>query len=110
MSFLSKKSNIKIKDINAKGIIKSVGRNPHLDWFVILFISFVVMLILGVSATNLFFKIKRGDIKGEDIKTGANMKIVNKKDISSIISVFDSKEALTKEIKKGYEGMSDPSL
>ena len=87
--------------------IKEIGRNPHLDWLLILVISFAVFVALAIGGYNLYNAVTSGDIQGNgSTATGARL---NEKAITSVISQFETREEVSGSVRNGYAGVSDPS-
>ncbi|MES3031496.1 MAG: hypothetical protein V4697_03745 [Patescibacteria group bacterium] len=91
--------------------IKEIGKNPFVDWILILLVSLGISIFLITSGVRLYFKVVSGDIKGSsDEETGGTYRPFNQKALSSAIELVKIKESATSRARGGYSGPGDPSF
>ncbi len=89
-------------------IIKEFGRNPHVDWITILFVSALIALGLAFTGYTLYNAVATGSIEGKD--KGTSFPKVNEKPIASVLELFAAKEEVSAKMRGGYTGAPDPSI
>ena len=99
-----------IQKIIMKGPIREGGRNAHVDWIVILFLSIVLTIILVINGIYLLKRINEGDIKGSGLRVATTTEVFDAKSLDYIIEKFKIKEATYITIKRSYQTVSDPSI
>lgn len=90
-------------------IFKEIGRNPNIDWIIVLAASLIIVLSLGYSGYTLYNAVTNGSIQGNGEQAASSFTKPNEKTISSAIEKFDDKADATKKAKAGYSGFPDPS-
>lgn len=105
-----KKKFVKIPDLSVFESLREIGRNPFVDWMIILLISATVAVLMTLGGINLYIRVASGDIRSSDAANSSSVKIFNKKDLTETISQFDMKKTLELQVKRGYSGPSDPAI
>jgi hypothetical protein len=103
-----------IKFFNFKRIlsvraIREGGRNPYVDWVVILFISVFVCISLIFGGLSLYEKVRNGEIEAIGTSSSTKMKTFNQKDLKYIIDMYNTKAENINLIKTGFKTVPDPS-
>jgi hypothetical protein len=91
-------------------IIKEVGRNPHIDWIAIVFLSTTIVAVLAIGGIYLYNAVNRGEIQSDGAEPASTAKNLDKKALSAVIQKFSEKEEVTRRMQSGYAGPSDPSI
>ncbi len=91
-------------------IIKEIGRNPHIDWVFVLFISLIIFVTLGFFSVTLYKDVTNGSIQVGEVPSSTSFKKINEKTITDVIEKFSDKEELSREARRGYSGETDPSI
>ena len=104
------KKHLHIPNLSIINSIREVGRNPFVDWAIVLIISVLLTIFLFIVSFFLYREIMSGNIKSTDTITTSTVEKFNQKDLSSMIERFDAKNEISTQAKRGYSGPSDPSL
>lgn len=99
-----------IRKLFTKGPIKEGGRNPYVDWAMIIIVSSIVLLILIVNGVRLFKLINSGDIQGQKLSVATSTEVFDVKNLDYIIEKFNVKAGLFNNTKKSYRSIVDPSI
>lgn len=91
-------------------VIKEIGRNPNVDWILILVICLLLIGSLGFIDFSLYNAVTSGSIQGAGTTAGTSFTKLNEKAVSSVIERFAEKEAVSTEARKSYSGFTDPSI
>lgn len=91
-------------------IIKEIGRNPHIDWITILFVTLVITSVLAFLSYSLYNAVTSGSIQGGEAPVAPSTSKLNEKVISTVINNFDKKAELREKVMTGYSGPTDPSI
>lgn len=110
MSNLFKKKYLRVPHLSFSNAIREAGRNPFVDWIIILIVSIVLTIIFILVSLQLYRSVISGDIKSTDAVVVPTIKTFDREELSSVINRFNSKEATSVQVKKGYVGPADPSL
>jgi len=110
MANLFSKKFMKVPNIHFSHMFREMGRNAFVDWILILLFNFVALSAMMVFGLYLYWQISTGQFVSADEKTVQDEKIFNQKDLKSVTDVFQAREDNTELIKRGYRGVSDPSL
>ncbi len=103
-----------IKFFNYKKIlsitaIKEGGRNPYVDWVMILLISTTVLIILILGGVTLYEKVRNGEFEASNKASTTTKKVFNQKDLKYIIERYNTRAENINLIKSGFETVPDPS-
>lgn len=90
-------------------IIKEGGRNPHVDWSMILIVFLIIAIIFIANNVYLYKRVVSGDIQSPNIDTSSRGKTFNQKDSDIVIKAYAEKADKFSTAKKGYTAYSDPS-
>ncbi len=90
--------------------LKEIGRNPNVDWTVIIIISLVITTALAIQGSNLYNAVTRGGFENTSVVTGRKDKEFNDKAVSAVIERFDVKAEATVKARAGSVGVGDPSI
>lgn len=104
-----KKKFIRFPNLSVVESMHEIGRNPFVDWILILFISCVIAILLVLGGISLYGRVVSGDIQSPDVTNSSTIKVFNVNDLSDIIGRFDAKKDLELQARRGYSGPSDPS-
>lgn len=91
-------------------IVKEIGREPHIDWIVILVVSIIIALGLAFTGFYLYNAVESGNIKGDETKRPASFTKLNEEAIATVLDRFEKREEVSEKARKGYTGPTDPSL
>lgn len=89
--------------------IKEGGRNPYVDWAIIIIIctlSSFAMIFYGVV---LYKKVGNDKVTSIKVATDSKLKTFNQQDLQFIVDRFNAKSANTIKYKKSYKALEDPS-
>lgn len=101
--------SFKVKSIFTKGPVREGGRNPYVDWTMILIVSSIITLTLLINGFYLFKRITNGDIQSKDQISQKKIASFDVSGLDSIILKFEEKENLSNVVKKGFQFTIDPS-
>ena len=90
-------------------IIKEIGRNPQIDWIIILSLSVIVIIILAIGGINLYNAVTSGNIQGTPA-VSPDLQRFDDRSVSSVTELFSQREDISKKAKAGYSGVGDPSI
>lgn len=90
-------------------IIKEGGRNPHVDWSMILIVFLIIAVIFIVNNVLLYQRVVSGDIQSPNVDTSSRGKTYNQKDSDIVIKMYAEKADAFSAAKKGYTAHPDPS-
>jgi hypothetical protein len=91
-------------------IVKEIGRNPNVDWLLILFFCTVIIIVLAFLDYSLYNAVTTGQIQGEADTAVAATPELDDAAITKVITRFGAKEEISKKAKAGYTGPVDPSI
>ncbi len=91
-------------------IKREIGKNPYIDWIIVIFLCLVVAIILATWGFSLYNAVTKGDIQGTPNKGSDITKTFDTKAITSVINKFSDKEEASGKAKVGYDGPVDPSI
>jgi hypothetical protein len=91
-------------------LFKEIGRNPHLDWIIIMFLSLLIAVFLAIGGISLYNAVTKGEIQEVVTKPSDSAKNLDKKTLSSVIQRFVEKEEASMRARSGYDGPADPSI
>lgn len=109
MNPFNKKYN-NVPNLSVYGSIREIGRNPFVDWLTILLIGFICTAGLIYGGFLLYEKVIDSGSQGSTAAKKSVSKIFDKKELQSIIKLFDLKAEIQAQIKKGFGTVKDPSL
>jgi hypothetical protein len=89
--------------------IREGGRNPYVDWVVILFITVISFIALILGGISLYDKVRNGEIEAVGNANNSQMKTFNQKDLKYIIEKYNIKSENINTIKTGFSVIPDPS-
>lgn len=110
MNNLFTKRFMKVPKIPLTHMFREMGRNAFVDWVLILIFNFIVLIAVLAYGFYLYWQISSGKFVAVEQESAKEEKIFNKKDLDSVINMFESREDSSELIKRGYRGPSDPSL
>ncbi len=90
--------------------LKEIGRNPHIDWIIILILSSAATAFLAIGGISLYNAVTRGDSGDAHVVSNTASADLDKKALSRVLERFAQKEELSKKAKSGYAGVGDPSI
>ncbi len=99
-----------MKKIQFIKIIKEIGRNAHIDWIAVLFLSICTTLALAIGGWYLYNAVVKGSIQGNEAPTAVSAPRFNEKAISLVIERFNQREEISTKVRSGYSGPGDPSI
>ena len=97
------------KNILSAKAIREGGRNPYVDWVVILIISIVTLSILILVDISLYDKVRSGEIEAVGKANNTKLRTFNQKDLKYIIEKYNIKSENINTIKTGFVTLPDPS-
>jgi hypothetical protein len=89
--------------------LKEIGRNPYIDWIIILGVSVMVFLSLAFVSFSLYNAVMHGELV-DTSKSGSPFVKPDERIIASVLDRFDEREAMSSKAKEGYVGAPDPAL
>lgn len=89
------------------GIFKEGGKNPYIDWVMILTVSALVLLVLIYHGFVVYQKVQSVNLDSNTINT--NNKTFNKNNFDLVARDFQEKELRLTKNKSGYKTYTDPS-
>jgi len=102
------KISFNIRKILSSESIKEGGRNPYVDWAMILIVTFIISLFFIVEGFFTYKKVINGEIKSNEAPIKANKEILNKENFEYIIDKFDTKQKTMNDIKSEFKSYKDP--
>lgn len=103
------KISFQIEKILSLGPIREGGRNPYVDWVVILFLSIAVILAFIFADFYLFKKVTSGKIQSTESLSKSEISDFDDEGLEYIIKKFELKAETLDKVTKSYRGFSDPS-
>jgi hypothetical protein len=91
-------------------ILKEIGRDPQVDWILILIISIVVAVSLAFTGLSLYNAVTQGTIVTAEPKKSAAFAKLNEKSISTVLDLYSARKAASSKALAGYTGAPDPSI
>ncbi len=89
--------------------IKEIGRDPRIDWFLILLVSVVTAAALAIGGYYLYNAVTSGTA-GEKPSAASEAPKLDEDVITSVIGKFKEKEVVSVNARKGYASTTDPSI
>lgn len=105
-----KRKFIRVPHLSLKEAIREGGRNPFVDWIMIIIVSGFIGIVLVVIGISLYSRVTSGSIVSTDIITETKANSFDKKDLTSVIERFELKNNVQNQIKKGNNGFVAPTL
>lgn len=105
-----RKISLRIQQVFTEGPVREGGRNPFVDWSMILMASIVVAVILVSNGVYLFKRVTSGDIQSKTLPVQKNIEILDVESLDYVIGKFNTKADLSNNVKKGYQSVPDPSI
>lgn len=90
--------------------IREGGRNPYVDWGVVILICSFCLIFMISYGIILYKKVDSGQITTLKVSSESKVKTFNQKDLDYIVNKFKSKSDNVAKIKKSYKTTSDPSI
>ena len=90
--------------------VKEGGRNPYVDWMMILIVSSIVALLLIANSIYLYKSVTNGDIQSKEISTATTTEIFDVKGLDAVTSKFKEKKDFNLKIKDGFKTVADPAI
>jgi hypothetical protein len=100
----------KAQTIGHRSVLSRVGRDPRIDWVLIVAISCiltVVLVFVGVEKYSNFDGSLQKKISTTDSKVSAS---IDTKSLDAVLERFDKKASDRAEALRGYSGPADPSI
>jgi len=110
MANLFSKKFMKVSSIPFSHIFREMGRNAFVDWILILIFNFVVLTAMLIFGVYLYWQISTGQFISADTSEIRDEKVFDKKDLDTVVNIYESRKDNSEQIKRGYRGPSDPSL
>ena len=107
---ISNNFNLIIQRLVSKGPVREGGRNPYVDWTMIITVSFVVSVLLFVNSFSLFQRVKNGDIQSKEPVVTVTANPFDVESLDNVINKFEAKVDMNNQIKKNYHSVADPSI
>lgn len=89
-------------------IRKEIGKNPYIDWIIILFLSIMTILALAIVGAYLYNAVTKGDIKADSSSGIDSASAFKRNDLSKVIDYYSKKDQAREDAKAGYKGFKDP--
>ncbi len=104
------KFSLIIQRILSKGPVREGGRNPYVDWTMIIIVSFIVAILLVINSASLFQRVKSGNIQSKEPTATITVNPFDVATLDNIIAKFVAKADMNEQIKKSYHSVADPSI
>ena len=110
MHLSKSKNKIESKKFTAwKGEFRLIGRDPFVDWVLIIAVSVVLALLLVYIGVVIYFDTDR-DVNKSIEKLPVNISdIADVKSLNVVIDNFENRQAERARLSKGYGDIGDPS-
>ena len=106
-----KKKFLKVPHLSLMEAIREEGNNPFVDWIIILLVTCIFIIVFVGGGVSLYQEVISGEIQDtNDIPNVSKVVSFNKKDVSSLIDVFNHKDLILTQIKNKKIDIADPSL
>lgn len=109
MKFFNKKYD-SVPNLSVYSSIREIGRNPFVDWLLILIISSICTVVSVYGGVFLYKEVAIGNMQNSTSTKKSVSKIFDKKELNSIIKLSDLKSEIQAQVKKGFGTVKDPSL
>ena len=110
MTTLFKKKFLQVPSLSVGHSIGEIGKNPFVDWIVVLIVTVLVATVLIVGGAYLYWQVTTGVIQSSGDGSLSTPRRFDQKSLSAAIDRMEVKEAASAAAKRGYSGPSDPSL
>ena len=107
---ISNNFSLIIQRLVSKGPVREGGRNPYVDWTMIIIVSFIVAVLLVINSFSLFQRVKNGDIQSKEPVVTVTTNTFDVEGLDNIIGKFGAKADMNIQIKKSYHSVADPSI
>ncbi len=91
-------------------ITKEIGRNPKVDWIIVLVSSFILAVIIALSSSHLYKIVTKDNINKVDESTIKTDKIYDSKALSKVLDNYSERAETWNKAKIEYTGFTDPSI
>ena len=91
-------------------ITREIGRNPRIDWIIVLILSFILAISVALGSIYLYKAVTKDNINSIPISKVEIDKIFNSKALSQVLNNSYEKGEIWKKVKNGYTGLADPSI
>jgi hypothetical protein len=99
-----------IQKLASKGPVREGGRNPYVDWGMIIIVSLIVIVLLFTNSLFLFQRVKNGDIQSKEPSATAPTNSFDVVGLDNVINKFEAKADANDKIKTNYQSVPDPSI
>ncbi|MGK3946211.1 hypothetical protein ABK046_48655, partial [Streptomyces caeruleatus] len=72
-----KKKFVKFPNLSILESMHEIGRNPFVDWVLILFVSSVLAILLTLGGINLYSRVASGTIQSPEAVDDSTVKVFN---------------------------------
>lgn len=96
--------------IESRSVWGRIGKDSHVDWAIIVCVSFVVMVAL------VFFSLSKYKHFDESLKSGISTikpqdsSLIDTQSLDNLLKVFGDRANIRASLLQGYHGPGDPSL
>ena len=91
-------------------ITKEIGKNPKVDWIVVLAVSIFLAIILIIGAIYLYKVVTKDNMNDADASKINVSKVFDSEALLKVINSYSQKEEINKKARVKYDGLGDPSL
>ncbi|HEY4478230.1 MAG TPA: hypothetical protein VI775_00085 [Candidatus Paceibacterota bacterium] len=91
-------------------ITKEIGKNPRIDWILILTISFIIAVVVVLGSVYLYKIVTIDKIVNTDASKVEFSKFFDQKALSELMNNYSEREKVQEKARVMYTGFGDPSL
>lgn len=103
------KNHLATSSLSFSRAMKEVGRNSYIDWLMIISITVIVIVVLAIGSTYLYFAVTQGRIQYTVSTSSGDAISFDSKVLAETIKIFDAKASKSEQATRGFSGITDPS-
>lgn len=88
---------------------KEIGRNPTLDWLIILSVLVLGILAFTLGGVYLYNAVNNGQITHDPVAVSDSFQRFNPKVITSLTDSLSQRESVSRAARGVYKGAPDPA-
>ncbi|MBU6232039.1 hypothetical protein KGP36_05305 [Patescibacteria group bacterium] len=90
------------------GLLRGIGRDPYLDWVLVLGVALLFAFVLTAYGIAQYFA--AGSAQSAPADSGASLPKIDTASLQKILNSYDARSAASESLSKGYSGPTDPSI
>ncbi|MFA6295620.1 MAG: hypothetical protein WC666_04385 [Candidatus Paceibacterota bacterium] len=96
--------------LKSRSAFSLIGRDPHVDWVIIILITVIVTIVSVVVGSMVYFNVGKSINEPDVSLIPDNKDLTDIKNLDLIIKEFDKRAEIRSDLIRGYAGPGDPSF